>query len=258
MTDSGDQYFSKTLDKGLRVLALFNEQNPVHSQTEISKILGLNMTSTFRLINTLVQLGYLQKDKETKKLRLGLTSLALAATHLRTFDVHRVIRSLVDDVHEKYQVTVDVALVVDDALMIVYRREAEGTLTYRLPSVNRSWHTTSLGKAYLAFLDARTREEKINQLSLEPKTANSIVTRDRLLTELDESRQRGYAISNEEFLAGLITMGAPLLSPETGLAIGAVSFDFLTIQQTVGTMTRGFSQPLLTLARDLSQVITAV
>ena len=258
MADTNDQYFSKTLDKGLRVLALFNEQNPVHSQTEISKLLGINMTSTYRLINTLVQLGYLQKDKETKKLRLGLTSLALAATHLRTFDVHRVIRSLVDDVHEKHGVTVDVALVVDNALMIVYRRAGDGTLTYRLPSVNRSWHTTSLGKAYLAFQDEPAREEKISQLSLEQKTPNSIVTRDRLLDELAETRQRGYAISNEEFLVGLITMGAPLLSPETGLAIGAVSFDFLTIQQTVASMARDFSKPLLTLARDLSQAITAV
>ena len=216
------------------------------------------MTSTFRLINTLVQLGYLQKDKETKKLRLGLTSLALSATHLRTFDVHRVIRSLVDDVHAKHQVTVDVALVVDDALMIVYRRAAEGTLTYRLPSVNRSWHTTSLGKAYLSFLDDETREERIGQLSMERKTANSIVTRDRLLEELEQTRQRGYAVSNEEFLAGLITMGAPLISPETGTAIGAVSFDFLTIQQTMESMTRDFSALILTLARDLSQVITAV
>ena len=37
MADAGDQYFSKTLDKGLRVLALFNEQNPVHSRPKYPK-----------------------------------------------------------------------------------------------------------------------------------------------------------------------------------------------------------------------------
>ncbi|MBT8371628.1 MAG: helix-turn-helix domain-containing protein, partial [Deltaproteobacteria bacterium] len=52
-------YFSKSLEKGLKILSLFNSEAPVLTQSEIAKTLGLNMTSTYRYINTLVELGYL-------------------------------------------------------------------------------------------------------------------------------------------------------------------------------------------------------
>ena len=58
----GKYYFSKSLEKGLNVLALFNKERPVLTQSEIAKTLGLNMTSTYRYINTLVELGLLEKD----------------------------------------------------------------------------------------------------------------------------------------------------------------------------------------------------
>ena len=55
----GKFYFSKSLEKGLKILSLFNRENPVMTQSRIAKTLDLNMTSTYRYINTLVELGYL-------------------------------------------------------------------------------------------------------------------------------------------------------------------------------------------------------
>lgn len=256
MTNKKDQYFSKTLAKGLRVLSLFNEQTPVWNQTEIAHTLGINMTSTYRLTNTLVKLGYLHKDRESKKLRLGLGAMAMAVTLLRAFDVHHMIKALVDDFHDRYKITVDVALVVEDTLTVVYRREVEGTLNYQLPSVSRAWHTTALGKAYLSFLGEEETGEVIDQLSFEPRTEKSITNRERLLEELAATRARGFAICDEEFLPGLISLGAPLTGRDAAEAVGAVSLDFSTIQQTVGQMVRDFSEPLLALSRELSAALT--
>lgn len=258
MPQEKDEYFSKTLAKGLKVLSLFNEQTPVRTQTEISKTLGINITSTYRLINTLVQLGYLQKDAKSKKLRLGLGALGLASTMVRTFDVNRLIKSLVDEVHDRHNVTIDVALVVEDALSIVYRREAEATLTYRLPSVSRAWHTTSLGKAYLAFLPQDVLLAKLDTLALERKTPKSITTRKKLMDELKTVRERGYSLADEEFLPGLITIGAPLMNADKGEAVGAVSFDFSTIQHTVDSMVREYSNLVLQLSRNISEAMASL
>jgi DNA-binding IclR family transcriptional regulator len=65
----GKYYFSKSLEKGLKILSLFNRDNPVMTQSQIAKTLDLNMTSTYRYINTLVELGYLEKDAKTKEIR---------------------------------------------------------------------------------------------------------------------------------------------------------------------------------------------
>ena len=258
MTKAQDQYFSKTLAKGLKVLSLFNEQTPVFTQTEVSRTLGVNMTTTYRLINTLVKLGYLDKDQETKKIRLGLGAVGLGATLLRTFSGHQMIKSLVDDAHHRLNVTVDVATVVEDALQIVYRREADQTLTYRLPSVSRSWHTTSLGKAYLAFLPETKQRETLDNMALEARTPKSITNRGDLERELALTRDRGYSIANEEYLPGLITIGTPLINPDNGEAIGAVSFDFSTLELTVDDMTTRFVGPLQELGRRISGAITTL
>ena len=258
MAQPADQYFSKTLEKGLRVLSLFNEHRPAYSQSEIARILGINTTSTFRFTNTLVQLGYLKKDPATRKLRLGIRSLVLGATFIRTIDIHRVIRSLVDEVHEKHNITVDVAMGADDALMIVHRREADGTLTYRLPSVSRAWHATSLGKVFLAYLPETEREAMIDSLDFEPRTPRTIVSRERLMEDLEGARHLGYAVADEEFLPGLITIGAPILNLNTGLAVGAVSFDFSTIQTTVEKMIDQYADLVTDLGQSLSRMVTGL
>jgi DNA-binding IclR family transcriptional regulator len=77
----GKYYFSKSLEKGLNILTLFNRDVPVLTQSEIAKILGLNMTSTYRYINTLVELGYLEKNAKTKEIRPALLSLALCTNY---------------------------------------------------------------------------------------------------------------------------------------------------------------------------------
>jgi DNA-binding IclR family transcriptional regulator len=258
MSAPGDPYFSKTLDKGLKVLGLFNEYHPEYSQTEISRALDINMTSTYRLTSTLVGLGYLEKDKKSKRIRLGRRAMVMAATLLRTFDVPRSIHDLVDQVHDRHNITIDVALAAEDTLTILYRREAEETLIYRLPSVSRAWHTTSLGKAYLAFLSEDELEAKIRALAWEPRTPKSITDHAGLMAELDRTRRWGFAVADEEFLPGLITMGAPLIRPDTGEVLGAVSFDFSTIVHTVETMSETYRDLLLSLSSNLSEMLRAV
>ena len=66
MSGPSDPYFSKTIEKGLVILSLFDRNHPHISLVEISRKLGINKTSTYRFVNTLVQLNYIKKSPETK------------------------------------------------------------------------------------------------------------------------------------------------------------------------------------------------
>lgn len=256
MPPKKDTYFSTSLHKGLQVLSLFTEEQSTLSQTEISRHLGLNMTSTYRYVNTLVRLGYLEKDRKSKRLRLGLNCMALGANFIKNFDRLKEIKSLVNNVHEQHGMTIDVALVVDNALMNVYRREAKNTLIFRLPNVSSEWHTTSLGKAHLSNIPKKVLYEILPNIDLDPKTPNTIVNRADLLVELEETRQRGYSKSNEEYLPGLITIGAPLINFKNDCSVGAVSFDFSTIQLSLDDVEKKYSDIIKELAYSLSRVLT--
>ena len=129
----GKYYFSKSLEKGLKILSLFDGETPVLTQSEIAKTLGLNMTSTYRYINTLEELGYLEKDPKTKEIRPTVLCLLFCNNLIRATDRMRLIQTVVDRVHGENNISIDVALVVDDTLRRLYHREAEETLTYSLP-----------------------------------------------------------------------------------------------------------------------------
>lgn len=254
---SRDSYFSKSLEKGLRLMALFNEHTPYLSQSEISAKLGLNMTSTFRYVNTLLQMGYLQREMNSKKVGPGLQSLVLGLNILRSGDSHRTIKALVDDVYDTEGITIDVALAVKDSMMTLYRREAEETLVYRLPSVSQAWHTTALGKAYLSHMPKEEMLARVRQIELAPKTKNTIVDHAQFVAQLNAIRQRGYSTANEEFTPGLLAIGAPIFNRYTEEVKGAVSFDFSTIQFSLGEIEVKYVEVLKKLASSVSEAITS-
>jgi DNA-binding IclR family transcriptional regulator len=110
------------------------------------------MTSTYRYINTLVELGYLEKDAKTKEIRPPFCACC-SANLMRATDHLRMIKEVVDRIHRENNISIDVAFVVDDTLVRIYHREAEETLTYSLPDFSKNClHNTALGKAYLSSL----------------------------------------------------------------------------------------------------------
>ncbi|WP_419174244.1 IclR family transcriptional regulator [Desulfosediminicola sp.] len=249
-------YFSKSLEKGLKILSLFNRERPALSQTEIANITGLNMTSTYRYINTLVEMGYLEKDHSTKVIRPTIFCLAFCNNLMKATDHKRLIQTLVDAVHKKYNVTIDVALSVDNDMMRIYHREAADTLTYSLPDFTKnSLHNTALGKAYLSTIPQQELDERLAQLDLTAKTKKTITDRDTLKRQLLLAKVRRYAVTNEEYLPGLIAIGAPLYNPHSGKGIGAVSFDFSILQRSPEDLEMQYAPMVVELAEQISATI---
>jgi DNA-binding IclR family transcriptional regulator len=172
----GKYYFSKSLEKGLKILSLFNRETPVLTQSEIAKTLDMNMTSTYRYINTLVELGYLEKDAKTKEIRPSTLCLLFCTNLMRATDHLKMIKEVVDRIHRENNISIDVVFVVDDTLVRIYHREAEETLTYSLPDFSKNClHNTALGKAYLSSLPDDLIAEKIDKMVLVAKTEKTIV-----------------------------------------------------------------------------------
>ena len=229
----GKYYFSKSLEKVLKILSLFNRDNPVMTQSQIAKTLDLNMTSTYRYINTLVELGYLEKDAKTKEIRPAILCLLFCANLMRATDHLRMIKEVVDRIHSENNISIDVAFVVDDTIVHIYHREAEETLTYILPDFSKNClHNTALGKAYLSSLPDDLIAEKIDTMILVAKTEKTIVDKDALVAELKKTKIRQYAMSEEEYLPGLIAIGASFIDDGKELKgrslLGVTIPDFIT------------------------------
>lgn len=251
-----NEYFSKTIEKGLVILDLFDQSNPRRSLTEISNILGINKTSTYRYVNTLTQLGYLKKVSSTKILKLGRKALLLGYQFLQGFEFLQTIKPLIDQTYKEYNITIDSVLLDGDALIALYRRESKNTINFRHPLLSKSLYARATGKAVLAFMGEKDLFEFIANTELEAKTKNTIVNKDDLLTELELIRKKGYSVANEEYLYGMNAIGAPIKNIKRDIAVGAVSFDFPAIENPISEIERKYADSVKKLAMDLSEIIT--
>lgn len=252
----GKYYFSKSLEKGLKILALFNREIPVLTQSKIAKTLDLNMTSTYRYINTLVELGYLEKDKKTKEIRPTILCLLLCTNLIRATDHLRLIKEVVDRIHAEHNLNIDVAFAMDDTLVRIYNRSAEEILTYSLPDFSKNClHNTALGKAYLSSLPHEIIAEKIRSMDLTSKTEKTIMDREILFKELKKAKKNQYAMSKEEYLPGLITISSPLFDPFTQKGVGAVCFDFSVLQHSAEEIREKYGKMIKETARSLSELL---
>ncbi|MGD9017568.1 MAG: IclR family transcriptional regulator [Desulfobacterales bacterium] len=252
----GKFYFSKSLEKGLKILSLFNRETPSLIQSDIAKALSLNTTSTYRYINTLVEMGFLEKDEKTKAIRPSVQCLVFCTNLLRATDHGRLIKGVIDPIHKEHNISIEVAFAVDDTLVRFYNKEAAETLTYSLPDSSKNClHNTALGKAYLCSLPEDQRKAKLDGMNLTPKTEKTIRDRKSLMADLRVAKSRGYAVSEEEFLPGLIAIGAPLVDPLSGRGVGAVSFDFSVLQNTVEDIQARYSGLIVATAKKLSGLL---
>jgi IclR family pca regulon transcriptional regulator len=220
----------QSLAKGFRVLEAFTAQEPELTMAEVARRAEMDNATAFRLLNTLVETGYVHRVPDTRKFRLGLKVLdlgfnAIARSDLRTH-ARPVLRSLVGEINEAASIGV-----LDGADVIYVERIQAGLarlgvdirIGNRVPA-----YSTAIGHAILAWL---SQPAQISILQSQPRkqlTATTPTELNELLARLEQVKQRGYAVSDQETVSGLYVLAAPIFDtdgvPLAGLSIAAPAF----------------------------------
>ena len=168
----------------------------------------------------------------------------------------RLVRPLVDEAAARHGLHVDVGILANDSIYLVYRRDSADTQAFRSFSYASALHYLATGKAAMAFLAPEDLDALVRRLDLVAKTERTITDRAALLEDLRLTRERGHARNNEESLPGLIAIGAPLFSLRTNAVIGAVSFDSSTATYSITEFEDRFAGHLVELAKKISAVVS--
>ena len=113
-----------------------------------------------------------------------------------------------------------------------------------------------MGKAVLAHLDESSLSQFLESVQRKKLTPQTIVNLQELRQDINLTRDRGYSINNEEYVKGLICIGAPLINFNTRSVAGAVSLDFPSAEFSLSTIERNYTGILTKLASELSEIIT--
>ncbi|NLW82598.1 MAG: IclR family transcriptional regulator [Desulfovibrionales bacterium] len=253
---AGKDNSSETLAKGLGILDMFGDDDVGCTLSQISRRTGINKTSVYRYVNTFCELGFLKRDDRTGLYRLGVRMLALAHSILEKSELERAVKIQVDAAHERHGLHVDVGILSGDSIYLIYRRESQDTKAFRSFSYGSELYYLAAGKAAMAFMDPTGLHGLVDRLELKPKTDKTIVSRQELLADLRGAVERGYARNREEFVPGLIAIGAPLFSLRTGKVVGGVSFDSSTDRYSMEEFEGRFAGSLVELAKKISAVVS--
>ena len=218
---TGNNYLS-SVKNALRILNSFTMDEPEKKVSDISSSLELNKSTVSRTMATLASEGFVFKDPETKKYRLGFSILTLSGIINSNMDIVRESQPILNKLVETLGETAHISIF--DHLEVVYLQKVECNHPVRfLTHVGKRNppYCTSSGKVLLAYSSPDIIEAIINQ-GLKQYTKNTITDPDKLRSHLNEIREHGYAYSVEEFSEGVITIAAPIYD-YTGKVIAALS-----------------------------------
>ena len=194
-----DDSSSTAVERTLLILEAVAQREGGMSNAEFSRKLKIPKSSASYILRTLEQHGYLRRDGEAGRYRLGMKVLNLSRAALSGVDVREValpvMRHLVDRIH----ITTHLAILDHDEAVYVEKVEAPGFIKMNTWIGRRmEVHSTAVGKALLAYLDPKERDanpspartEEVNHAHHHDRAAALAGIRARAATGLCDRRRR--------------------------------------------------------------------
>jgi len=188
------------------------------SNAEISRKLEIPKSSASYILRTLVKHGYLNRDANSGKYRVGLKILSLSRGALSGLDVRELALPIMRHLMEKTNLTCHLAILDGPEAVYIEKVEPQGFI--RMDTwVGRRMrvHATSVGKALVAHIPQQQLEKILAERSMEKRTPKTITSLGRLLKELEKVRTLGYAVDDEENNLGARCVGAPVFNQHGGI-----------------------------------------
>ena len=189
---------------------------------ELSKRVGLHNSTTFHLVKTMVQLGYVSQLADSRKYRIGRRMFTLAAGALDEIELVSVATPVLEKLTSETGEYSHFAIRSGEQIVVVAKTAGTGIfqMVDRTGAV-RPAHATALGKVLLAALSPSQLERYLETCELRKFTAKTIVEQDALLREIEEVRRKGLAFDDGEFDPEARCVAVPVRD-FTGRVAGAI------------------------------------
>jgi DNA-binding IclR family transcriptional regulator len=209
--DGSDRYNVPALERGLRLLGEFSRDTRTLAAPELARRFKLPRSTVFRLLSTLENLGFVERDEGGREYRLGPAVLRLDFEYLASLPLNELGQPLLERLSNASGHACN--LIVRDGRSIVYVARVSPPSPFvsavnvgtRLPA-----HATVLGRILLTDLSLPELRELYPETQLEAFSSNTPRTVAELFDLLQQDRQRGYAVSEGFFEANISTIAAPV------------------------------------------------
>ncbi|MFF0923943.1 IclR family transcriptional regulator [Rhizobium leguminosarum] len=211
-----------TVGKALSLLDSLSQLNHEAGLTDIARLCDLDKATARRMLVELEKHGFVEQDPDTRRYRIGSAPVRLARIREARYPFLRVAIPFVRELAEKSEETVHLAEFSGSTLSTIHVEDSPRAhrviveIGTRLP-----FHATASGLAYLAFSDKKYIESALLQ-PLDAFTEHTVTDPAAVRKMIDETLARGFSISSQGLEVGVVSTGAPILSP-AGQPIGSIT-----------------------------------
>jgi IclR family transcriptional regulator, acetate operon repressor len=216
-----------TIGRALAILEIVAGEPSGSRITDLATTLKLNRAIPHRLLAELMELGYVVQDPHTERYRATFRVGSLGLRQLETSGVQRWAKDDLAALAAESRELVRLSMVCGSELRFVAKAQG-GDSALMVDDVSGSsvpLHSTASGKAWLSSLPDAEVRELLTQHGLESRTSHTETDLLRIIEEIGNAREVGFAVTYEENEIGINAIAVPVVPPEAvdGKGVGTIS-----------------------------------
>jgi DNA-binding IclR family transcriptional regulator len=174
-------------------------------------------------VRTLSALGFLEQNPATQRYRIGFKAFDVGNSYLRFNNLETIAARELSLLANDHQLNTFLGIIEGNSVIYLMTMQSSAPITVRsVPGTRAPLHSTAIAKAILADLPDDAILNVLGPGPLEAVTSHTKTDPLEILKDVHDVRRKGYAISDEEYVDGVLTIGAAIRD-RTGLAIAGIS-----------------------------------
>jgi Transcriptional regulator len=229
------------VNRTLKALTFLSSEPAGLSVSDLSAMLDIPASSTHRVLTSLKENHFIIQDEDTKKYKVGYKLFTLCSGITKNNSLITSARPVMKELSKKLDKTIVLCVMENSHIICVDYIENKDTSMYMVKlGYKMPLHSTSAGKVFSAYMDRETAKQELSKQITEAATPYTITNMEKICKELDEIKQKGYAVCDEELQLGIQGIACPIFDINHEVA-AVISFatlksdDFIT-EQTISAL----------------------
>ncbi|MGX7059772.1 IclR family transcriptional regulator [Vagococcus humatus] len=198
--------------KLLTILSDYHTDKAGLTLTEIAEKASFTPSTTLKILDTLLLIGYVHKNEELKTYTLGARLARFGNQYLHESELIRIARPYLNQLHQEVDETIHLGLLENNQIVYLDKLEPERqtiVMSSRIGNT-RPLYGSAMGKAVLAVMDDKKMTKYIEQVDIKVYTPNTILDKSELLEEIEKVKETALAYDNEELEKDCFCIGMSL------------------------------------------------
>jgi IclR family KDG regulon transcriptional repressor len=212
----------KSVVKVLDILEHLGGVQGAVSVSDLARATGLNVSTAFRLLQTLMARGYVEQERHNRGYFLGPRIFQMGSAYLQGSDLASIARPHLEALRDAVGETAYLVMFSQGEIVQLCKADGKQAVSAAIRSMVREpAYCTATGKVLLSALGAQEFDKYVQGVDLQPFTPQTLTSKAELRREIGRVRENGFALDNEEFVPNLCCVSIPVTNG--GAPVAAMS-----------------------------------